>query len=107
MAKKRNKKYIPGQGVVASKKKRTSKDEMQQCYLVAKKLLLHFELDPKLLDVFTKKQKERLYHIYYITPVIKPQLARSMPRQYVRNINNDAYEYMKTNFYGNPDNKLS
>ena len=106
MAKKRNKKYTPQLGGTA-KKRKTSSQEIQQCYLVAKKLLCHFELDPKLLDVFTKRQKERLYHIYYITPIIKPEKVRTVPRQYIRNINNDAYNFMKTNFWGNPEIKLT
>ena len=80
---------------------------MQHCYLVAKKLLLHFELDPKLLDVFTKRQKERLYHIYYLTPIIKPEKERTVPRQYIRNINNDAYNFIKTTFWGKPEVKLT
>jgi len=80
---------------------------MRQCYLVAQKLLRHFELDPNLLEVFTKRQKERLYHLYYITPIIKPQKERTVPRQYIRNINSDAYQFIKTNFWGNPENKLT
>jgi hypothetical protein len=106
MAKKRNKKYTPRPGGTAPSKK-IPKEESAQCYLVAKKLLRHFELDPKLLDVFTKNQKERLYRIYYVTPVIKPQKERTVPRQYTRNINNDAYQYMKTNFWGKPENQLT
>ena len=106
MAKKRTKKYTPQSGGT-TKKKKTSPQEMHYCYLVAKKLLRHFELDPNLLDVFTKRQKEKLYHIYYITPVIKPQKERTVPRQYIRNVNNDAYTFMKTNFWGNPENNLT
>ena len=106
MAKKRTKKYTPQKGGTV-KRRKPSPQEMQQVYLVAKKLLRHFELDPKLLDVFTKKQKEKLYHIYYLTPIIKPQKERTVPRQYIRNINNDAYNYIKTTFWGKPENELT
>ena len=106
MAKNRNKKYIPQSGGTA-KRRKPSPQEMQQCYLVAQKLLRHFDLDPKLLEVFTKRQKERLYHLYYITPIIKPQKERTVPRQYIRNINSDAYHFIKKKFWGNPDNKLT
>jgi len=106
MAKNRNNKYTSQPGRTG-KRRKPSPQEMQQCYLVAKKLLLHFELDPKLLDVFTKKQKERLYHVYYITPIIKPEKERTVPRQYIRNINNDAYNFIKTTFWGNPEVKLT
>jgi len=97
--KKKTKKHTPQSGGI-KKKRKPSPQEMQQVYLVAKKLMLHFELDPKLLDVFTKKQKEKLYHIYYITPIIKSQKERTVPRQYIRNINNDAYQFIKTTYYG-------
>jgi len=101
-----NKQYNPQQGFI-KKRRKPSPQEMQQCYLVAKKILRHFELDPKLLDVFTKKQKERLYRIYYITPIIKPLQERTVPRPYIRNINSDAYQFIKTHFWGNPDNKIT
>ena len=66
MAKKKNFRQVKP----APKKK--SRSDMEHCYLVSRKILHHFELDPKLLDVFTKKQKERLGKIYYITPTIDP-----------------------------------
>ena len=106
MANKRNKKFTPQSGGTM-KRRKPSPQEMQQTYLVAKKLLYHFELDPKLLDVFTKRQKERLYHIYYLTPIIKPEKERTVPRQYVRNINNDAYNFIKTTFWGRPEAKIT
>ena len=106
MAKNRNKKYTPQMGRTVRRKK-TTPQEMHQCYLVAKKLLLHFDLDPKLLDVFTKRQKEKLYNIYYLTPIIKPEKERTVPNPYIRNINNDAYNFMKTNYWGNPEAKIT
>ena len=101
MAKKKNFRQVKP----APKKK--SRSDMEQCYLVSRKILHHFELDPKLLDVFTKKQKERLGKIYYITPTIDPEKARTVPRQYIKKINSDAYKYMKNNYWGNPENKLT
>jgi hypothetical protein len=106
MANKRNKKYTP-QSENTAKKKKSSAQEMLQCFIVAKKLLLNFELDPKLLDVFTKKQKENLYHIYYLTPIIKPKKEHTVPSQLIKNINNDAYHFIKTNFWGNPDCEIT
>jgi hypothetical protein len=61
----------------------------------------------EILNLLPERQKETLYHIYYITPIIKPQKERTVPRQYIRNINNDAYEFIKTNFWGNPEVKLT
>jgi hypothetical protein len=80
---------------------------MEQCNIVAKKILQHFELETKLLEVFTKKQKERLYRVYYITPTIGPDKPGTVPRQYIKNINGDTYKYMKNNFWGNPETKLT
>jgi hypothetical protein len=100
-----NKKKIKQQSKPIPKK--NSRTEQEQCFVVAKKILRHFELNTKLLDVFTKKQKERLYKVYYITPTIGPEKARTVPRQYLKIINNEAYKYMKINFWGNPENELT
>ena len=106
MAKNRKRKYTPQRGGTV-KRREPSKQEMEQTYLVAKKLLQHFELDSKLLDVFTKTQKKSLYRVYYLTPIIKPEKERTVPRQYIRNINNDAFHFIKTTYWGNPEAKLT
>ncbi|MDR0836432.1 MAG: hypothetical protein LBN11_07645, partial [Tannerella sp.] len=100
-----NKKKIKQQSKPMPKK--NSRTEQEQCCIVAKKILRHFELDTKLLDVFTKKQKERLSKVYYITPTISADKPGTVPRQYLKKINSDAYKFMKTNFWGNPENELT
>ncbi|GHT58404.1 hypothetical protein AGMMS50239_02890 [Bacteroidia bacterium] len=87
--------------------KKNSRTEQEQCTIVAKKILQHFGLDTKLLDVFTKKQKERLSKVYYITPSISADKPGTVPRQYLKTINSEAYKFMKTNFWGNSENELT
>ncbi len=90
---------------VASKP--SSRNDMDRCYLVARKLLRHFGLEPSLIDVFTKKQKEKLLHKFYETPSIKAAKERTVPRQYVKNINTDIFKFMKTHYWGDPEIGIS
>ena len=87
--------------------KKIDRAEHEQCYRVAKKLLRHFDLDPNLIDVFTKNQKLRLLHHFYKTPFVKPLKEKTVPRQYIRNISNTVIQFMKENYWGDPENKLS
>ena len=89
---------------VSNKKLRA---QYEQCYIVAKKILRHFELKPELIDVFTKKQRERLLRVFYVTPVVKPDKERTVPRQYIRNINTTMHLYLKNNYWGNPENNIT
>ncbi|MDR0698020.1 MAG: hypothetical protein LBG28_02195, partial [Tannerella sp.] len=70
-------------------------------------MLRHYELEPELIDVFTKKQKEVLLKLCYDQPDVKAKKERTVPRQYVRNINNDTYQFMKTHYWGKPENQLT
>ena len=88
-----------------SKKKLRS--QYEYCYIVAKKILSHFELKPELLDVFTKKHRERLLKVFYLTPAVKPERERTVPRQYIRNINTEMHHYLKNTYWGNPENDLT
>ena len=81
--------------------------QQEQCYRIAKKVLRHFELDPALLEVYTKKQKEKLFRVFFEPPIVKPDKERTVPRQYVRVIHAKLYQFMKNNFYGKPENQLT
>jgi len=84
-----------------------SRAQQEHCCRVAKKVLKHFEMDTALIDVFTKKQKEELFKVYYETPTVKPEKENTVPRQYVKNIQAGVYKFMKNNFWGNPENQLT
>ena len=92
---------------IASPKKNISQTEQERCYVVAKKLLRHFELEPELIDVFSKKQKLKLFKKFFEPPIVKPAKINTVPRQYVKNIHTEMYLFMKTNFFGNPENQLT
>ena len=105
MAKKKRYQTIKQSSHKVSNKKLRAQHE--QCYIVAKKILRHFELNPELIDVFTKRNRERLLHVFYITPVVKPDKEKTVPRQYIRNINTAMYQYLKNNFWGNPEHNIT
>ena len=86
---------------------KNSRLQQERCYLITKKMLRHFELDPALVDVFTKKQKERLFRVFFEPPIVKPDKEKTVPRQYVKLIHAEMYQFMKTTFYGNPENQLT
>jgi hypothetical protein len=87
--------------------KTVSQAELNRSYNVARKVLRFLELDPNLIDVFTKKQKSYLLHNFYEPPTVKADKPNTVPRQYVRNIYDELYEFLKTTPFGDPDIKLT
>ena len=92
---------------IAPTKKNISHTQQEHCYLAAKKILRHFELEPELVDVFSKNQKQRLFKNYFEPPIVKPDMPKTMPRQYVKNFHAEMYQFMKNNYFGNPENQLT
>ena len=91
--------------------KKPQKSELRQfydeCYITAQKILRQFELDPGLIDVLTKKQKQAILQQCYKKPIIKAKEEQTIPKQYVRDINQDTYEYMNTHYWGDPKNGIT
>jgi hypothetical protein len=46
-------------------------------------------------------------HHFYRTPFVKPFKEKTVPRHYIRNISTTVIRYMKENFWGDPENKLT
>ena len=90
-----------------TKKKYLSRTQQERCYIAAQKILRHFELDTKLLDTFSKKQKEKMFAVRFEPPIVKPDKDNTVPRQYIKKIHASVYRYMKTHFWGNPENNLT
>ena len=90
-------------------KKNLSQAHQEHSYIIAKKMLRFFNLDPSLLDSFTKKQKQYLLRMIADIPSIKPEKENTIPRQYVKKIRSEMLEYMKTNYAGDSEteNQLS
>ena len=99
--KKRNKAKVTGI------KKDFSRTDQERSYIIAKKLLRLFDLDPELLNVFTKKQKQKLFSYGYETPSIKAEKENTVPRRFMKEIHAEMFKYMKTSFCGNPENQLT
>ena len=92
---------------ITTQKKDISNSQFERAYVVAKKVLRHFDPETNLLDSFSKKQKHTLLKTIFDIPSIKPEKERTIPRQYVENIRRDTLQYMKTEYFGNPENKLT
>jgi len=102
---KRNK---PGnKKIILPKKKSEERAEHKQCYLIAKKIMRRLGLAPELVDVFTKKQKEIIMRVCYERPTIKAKEERTVPSLFIRNINSFTYDFMKTNYWGDPEHKIT
>lgn len=102
MAKK--KKYIPS---VNKTKPASSRNQQEQAYRVAKKMLQHIGIDSKEIDVFTKKQFQNLMSVWFEPPIVKPKIEKTIPRQYVRNIHTGMHYYMRNHVWDNSDDGLT
>jgi len=101
--KKRNKSMM----TAPSAKKYKSHDEQERGYIVAKKLLRHFDLDPKLLEIFTKRQRQALFTLGFDMPAVRAEREKTVPRRYVKTMHEEVFKFLKTNFWGAPENQLS
>jgi len=88
-------------------KKEFSRTEQEHTYIVAKKMLRHFGMDPDLLNVFTKRQKQILFSYGGESPIIKAEKENTVPRQFMKEIHTEMFRRMKSYFWGNPENQLT
>ncbi|MDR1678885.1 MAG: hypothetical protein LBR81_03825 [Prevotellaceae bacterium] len=87
--------------------KDVSQRQLHTNYLVAKKVLKHFDLDPDLIDTFTKKQRQTLIKFALAVPSIKAEKENTIPRQFLSIFRAEINRFMKENYWGDPENKLS
>lgn len=102
MAKK--KKYIPS---VSKTKPANSRNQQEQGYRVAKKMLQHIGIDSKEMDTFTKKQVQNLLLVWFEPPIVKSKIEKTIPRQYVRNIHTAMHHYMRNNIWDSSEHQLT
>jgi len=89
----------------SKKKKKTSQSltrrlEITKTYFdkystVARKTLQVLDLDPSLFDRFTKKQKIEMMQLKSDPPRVKAQAGHSVPRHYIRKIQQEIYDFIK------------
>jgi hypothetical protein len=84
-----------------------SRTEQERSYAVAKKVLRHFELKSELVDVFSKRQKQFLFNIIFDFPVVRAEKEGTIPRRFLDNIRYRLLYFMKHQYFGNPENKLT
>ena len=81
--------------------------QQERCCAVAKKLLIHFELKPELIDVFSKKQKQFMFGIIYDLPVVRAEKEKSIPRRFLDTIRQRLIQYMKECYFDKPNNTIT
>ena len=87
--------------------KPVSRAQRERCYSVAKKLLRFFGFKPELIDVFSKKQKQLLFDNIFDFPVVRAEKAKTIPRRFLDEIREALISFMKNEYIGNPENKLT
>ena len=92
---------------VAKSPKEISRSQQERSYSVAKKMLPLFDLEPNLLDVFTKKQKQLLFGLIFEFPNVKAEKENTIPRRFVVKIREEMLQFMKTNYFGNPEHGVT
>jgi len=102
MAKSRKKKNVTQQFSIA-KDYEVTKTYFDKFSEVARKTLLLLDLDPTLFDHFSKKQKMEMMHAKVITPRVIVKKGHSVPRQYVRLVQQEMHRFMKMHYVGSSD----
>ena len=92
---------------VPSPKGSISRTEFERCYLVAKKIMRHFDIEPELLDSFTKRHKHNMFGYPYEAPIVKIEKEKTVPRWYVKEMHKRLFQFMKSNYWGNPENQIT
>ena len=75
--------------------------------IVARKTLQVIGLDPALFDVFTKRQKQEMMIAKMDSPRFVVKKGHSVPRHYVRKIQQESYEFMRIYPVGNREINLT
>jgi len=81
--------------------------QQERCRAVAKKLLIHFGLDPELIDVFSKKQKQFMFGIIFDLPVVRAKKEKSIPRRFLDILRQRIIEFMKDNYFDKPNDTIT
>jgi len=75
--------------------------------IVARKTLQVIGLEPALYDTFTKRQKQEMMLAKMDSPRFVVKKGHSVPRHYVKKIQQESYEFMRIYPVGNLDIKLT
>ncbi len=84
-----------------------SKTYFDEFSVTARKVLQLLELDPALYDKFTKKQKLSMMLLRFIPAHVYPMTGHSVPKVYVKVLQQEAYKFLKEIQVGEPSLGLS
>jgi len=95
MAKSKKKKKKPQALPSIQKELDITKTYFDKYSEVARKTLQLLDLDPKLYDRFTKKQKIKMMLLKSDPPRVKAQTGHSIPRHYLKKVQQEMYDFIK------------
>ncbi|MDR3260989.1 MAG: hypothetical protein LBT78_04055 [Tannerella sp.] len=81
---------------------RDSKSYFDDCCATARKFFRAIGEEPELFDAFTKRQKQEFFRIGMMPPRISPAPGHSVPRQYIRFIQNDLIHFLRVEYFDEP-----
>ena len=87
--------------------KEISRTQQERNFLFVKKMMPLFDLEPDMLDVFTKKQKQLLFGLIFEFPSVKAEKENTVPRRFVEKIREEMLQFMRKNYFGNPEYKIT
>jgi hypothetical protein len=76
-----------------------SKSYFDDCCATARKFFRTLGEEPGLFDIFTKRQKQEFFRIGVAPPRISPAPGHSVPRQYIRFIQNDLIHSLREEYF--------
>ncbi|MDR2469079.1 MAG: hypothetical protein LBD27_01180 [Tannerella sp.] len=81
-----------------------SKTHLEECYVTARRIIRALNEDPVLLDEFSKRQKQELFRVNILPPRIVAMPGYSVPRQYIRYVQEELIFYLRKAYYDEPNN---
>ena len=88
---------------IAKSPKEMSRTKQERSYIMVKKMMPIFDLEPDIFDIFTKRQKQLLFGLIFEFPSVKNEKENTIPRLYLNKIRDDMLYFMKTSYFGNPE----
>jgi hypothetical protein len=68
---------------------------LESCYAAARRVFRALGEDPSTFDLFTKRQKQKMFFVSILPPRIQAKQGHLVPRQYIRYIQEELIAHMK------------
>ena len=104
MSKNKKRKNAPTYHPKAQFPMKQSKTHFDECYATARRIIRALDEDPVLLDNFSKRQKQEIFRINILPPHIVAMSGHSVPRQYIRYVQEELTFYLRKTYYDESNN---